>query len=150
MPSFNYGGFVVEEALREAFHPGQRIEACWPHGHPILRRHVSSLRLPVGVYTFPIYDRRSLANVVFPVCSVGWYIAENDEFEPVKHIATVRGKARYLLLGEHVALNLLARCSGIATTCVFERSFRREYRLIQRVAAPSTSGTWRRPMVSVG
>ncbi|KAF8474342.1 hypothetical protein DFH94DRAFT_795282 [Russula ochroleuca] len=41
-----------------------------------------------------------------------------DEFEPIiflKHIVTVRGKAHYLLLGVRVALNLLARCSGIAT-----------------------------------
>jgi hypothetical protein len=36
-------------------------------------------------------------------------------FEPVKHIATVRGKARHLLLGERIGLNVLARCSGIAT-----------------------------------
>jgi nicotinate-nucleotide pyrophosphorylase (carboxylating) len=36
----------------------------------------------------------------------------------VKHVATVRGKARFLLLGERVALNLLARCSGIATKYV--------------------------------
>jgi nicotinate-nucleotide pyrophosphorylase len=54
-----------------------------------------------------------------PSYSVEWHIAEGDEFEPIKHIATVRGKARYLLLGERVALNLLARCSGIATACVF-------------------------------
>jgi nicotinate-nucleotide pyrophosphorylase len=39
-------------------------------------------------------------------------------FEPIKHVATVRGKARHLLLGERVALNLLARCSGIATKSV--------------------------------
>jgi len=50
--------------------------------------------------------------------SVEWHVAEGDEFDPIKHIATVRGKARYLLLGERVALNLLARCSGIATACV--------------------------------
>lgn len=30
-------------------------------------------------------------------------------------VAIVRGKARQLLLGERVALNTLARCSGIAT-----------------------------------
>jgi len=40
---------------------------------------------------------------------------DGDTFQPVKHVATVRGKARYLLLGERIALNLLARCSGIAT-----------------------------------
>lgn len=52
-----------------------------------------------------------------------WHIQEGDELEPVKHVATVRGKARFLLLGERVALNLLARCSGIATkyvyTCIY-------------------------------
>ena len=36
-------------------------------------------------------------------------------FTPVAHVATVRGPARKLLLGERVALNTLARCSGIAT-----------------------------------
>lgn len=30
-------------------------------------------------------------------------------------VATVRGPARCLLLGERVALNTMARCSGIAT-----------------------------------
>lgn len=42
---------------------------------------------------------------------------EGETFQPVKHVATVRGKARHLLLGERVALNMLARCSGIATKC---------------------------------
>lgn len=40
---------------------------------------------------------------------------EGEVFTPVKHAATVRGSARHLLLGERVALNMLARCSGIAT-----------------------------------
>ena len=43
---------------------------------------------------------------------------EGATFEPIKHVATVRGKARHLLLGERIALNMLARCSGIATQCV--------------------------------
>lgn len=33
-------------------------------------------------------------------------------------IAHVRGPTRHLLLGERVALNTLARCSGIATAYV--------------------------------
>ena len=41
----------------------------------------------------------------------------------MKHIATVKGKARFLLLGERVALNLLARCSGIATKSFNHSSF---------------------------
>jgi len=48
---------------------------------------------------------------------VEWHIKEGEAFQPIKHVATVRGKARHLLLGERVALNMLARCSGIATKC---------------------------------
>jgi nicotinate-nucleotide pyrophosphorylase len=43
---------------------------------------------------------------------------EGEVFEPIKRVATVTGKARFLLLGERIALNLLARCSGIATKSV--------------------------------
>lgn len=50
--------------------------------------------------------------------SVEWHMAEGETFEPIKKVATVTGKARFLLLGERVALNLLARCSGIATKLV--------------------------------
>jgi len=46
---------------------------------------------------------------------VEWHVKEGDAIEPVKHCATVRGPVRKLLLGERVALNTLARCSGIAT-----------------------------------
>lgn len=49
------------------------------------------------------------------VSRVEWHMEEGQTFEPVKHVATVRGKARHVLLGERVALNMLARCSGIAT-----------------------------------
>ncbi|KAL8951895.1 MAG: hypothetical protein Q9222_002170, partial [Ikaeria aurantiellina] len=40
---------------------------------------------------------------------------EGETFDPIKHCATVRGPIRKILLGERVALNTLARCSGIAT-----------------------------------
>lgn len=49
------------------------------------------------------------------VCSVEWHVKEGDSFSPIVTVATVRGPARQLLLGERVALNLMARCSGIAT-----------------------------------
>jgi nicotinate-nucleotide pyrophosphorylase (carboxylating) len=48
--------------------------------------------------------------------SVEWHMAEGSEFSPIAKVATVSGPARKLLLGERVALNALARCSGIATT----------------------------------
>ncbi|KAH7100650.1 Quinolinate phosphoribosyl transferase [Auriculariales sp. MPI-PUGE-AT-0066] len=43
-------------------------------------------------------------------CTIEWHVAEGAVFTPVT-------KARMILLGERVALNLLARCSGIATKC---------------------------------
>ncbi|KAF8482459.1 Quinolinate phosphoribosyl transferase [Russula ochroleuca] len=91
-PSFDYGGFVVGEAQREAFLLGKGSKRAVLAGAPFVDE------------IFRLLD-----------CIVEWHIAEGDEFEPIKHIATVRGKARHLLLGERVALNLLARCSGIAT-----------------------------------
>ena len=43
--------------------------------------------------------------------SEGYFIPSNTKI----HVATVCGPARKILLGERVALNTLARCSGIAT-----------------------------------
>ncbi|KAK6821302.1 Quinolinate phosphoribosyl transferase [Apiospora arundinis] len=52
-------------------------------------------------------------------CAVEWHLSEGDEVSDdnnAKHkVATVTGPARGLLLAERVGLNLLARCSGIAT-----------------------------------
>ena len=61
------------------------------------------------------WDFCDLTLIISYLSSVEWHLSEGETFEPVKHVATVRGKARYLLLGERVALNMLARCSGIAT-----------------------------------
>ena len=49
--------------------------------------------------------------------SVEWLLPEGSVIPPntKTKVAIVRGKARHLLLGERVALNTLARCSGIAT-----------------------------------
>lgn len=51
--------------------------------------------------------------------SVTWHLAEGAAVLPTPNnpkikVATVTGPARCLLLGERVALNTLARCSGIA------------------------------------
>ena len=46
---------------------------------------------------------------------VEWHVFEGSTVAPVQHCATVRGAVRNILLGERVALNTLARCSGIAT-----------------------------------
>ncbi|KAG8990465.1 hypothetical protein FRB94_000282 [Tulasnella sp. JGI-2019a] len=91
-PSFDYGGYVVGEADREAFLLGKGKTPAVLAGVPFVDE---------------IFDQLG--------CSVEWHMKEGDTFEPIKKVATVRGKARHLLLGERVALNLLARCSGIAT-----------------------------------
>ncbi|KAG8919591.1 hypothetical protein FRC01_001210 [Tulasnella sp. 417] len=91
-PSFDYGGYVVGEVQREAFLLGKGKSIAVLAGVPF----VDEIFAQLG-------------------CTVEWHMSEGDTFEPVKRVATVRGKARHLLLGERVALNLLARCSGIAT-----------------------------------
>ncbi|GBE80015.1 Quinolinate phosphoribosyl transferase [Sparassis latifolia] len=91
-PSFDYGGFVVGEAHREAFLLGKGKQTAVLAGAPFFTEVFTQLG-----------------------CEVEWHMRDGETFEPVKHVATVRGKARHILLGERVALNLLARCSGIAT-----------------------------------
>ncbi|SRR6266404_4605339 len=113
IPSFDYGGFVVGEAPREAFLLGKSkcaVLAGTPFVDEIFRLlDCTYARPPVLTFGY------SVAKLIYCCGRVEWHVAEGEEFEPVKHVATVRGKARYLLLGERVALNLLARCSGIAT-----------------------------------
>lgn len=89
-PSFDYGGFVVGEDEKTATLYGK------------------SAGVLAGVPFF---------NEVFAQvgCTVDWHLPEGAAVVPIAKVATVRGPARSLLLGERVALNTLARCSGIAT-----------------------------------
>ena len=93
-PSFDYGGFVVGAAPATA--------------HLLAK----SPGLLAGV---PFFDEvfRQLD------CTVTWHVREGEYVGRVgggkQHVATVRGPVRCLLLGERVALNCLARCSGVAT-----------------------------------
>uniref|UniRef100_UPI0029544805 nicotinate-nucleotide pyrophosphorylase [carboxylating] n=1 Tax=Panthera onca TaxID=9690 RepID=UPI0029544805 len=48
-------------------------------------------------------------------CQVSWLLPEGSKLAPVAQVAEVRGPAHCLLLGERVALNALARCSGVAS-----------------------------------
>lgn len=89
-PSFDYGGFVVGESPGEAklLGKGKGIVA----GVPFFNEVFSQLG-----------------------CSVEWHVNEGQPITPITHVATVRGPMRKILLGERVALNILARCSGIAS-----------------------------------
>ncbi|KAK2747313.1 hypothetical protein FQN57_002211 [Myotisia sp. PD_48] len=89
-PSFDYGGFVVGEADGEAKLLGK------------------SRGIVAGI---------PFVNEVFAQlnCTIAWHVKEGDEIQPIQECATVQGPVRNILLGERVALNILARCSGIAT-----------------------------------
>ncbi|KAK4074499.1 uncharacterized protein Triagg1_5095 [Trichoderma aggressivum f. europaeum] len=95
-PSFDYAGFVVGE------HP--RTATLWA-------------KSPGVIAGRPFFDE------VFHQCGcdVEWHADEGSQIDPSQSpdgkikVATVTGPARGLLLGERVALNTLARCSGVAT-----------------------------------
>ncbi|KAJ3344275.1 hypothetical protein HDU93_000065 [Gonapodya sp. JEL0774] len=87
---FDYGGFVVGETDQEAILYGK------------------SKGVIAGVPFFEEVFRQC-------DCTVEWLVEEGEYFEPIKQCARVRGKARYLLMGERTALNMIARASGIAT-----------------------------------
>lgn len=89
-PSFDYGGYVVGEREQMA------VLLCKSPG------------VLAGV---PFFDAvfRELG------CSVSWKHSEGEWLEPVTTVAEVKGKVRHLLLGERVALNCIARASGIAS-----------------------------------
>lgn len=95
-PSFDYGGYVVGESPKTA------TLFCKSAG--ILAG------VPFFVEVFKQLD-----------CRVEFHHGEGASLDPTATstgkiaVATVTGAARSILLGERVALNTLARCSGIAT-----------------------------------
>ncbi|KAI4847121.1 nicotinate-nucleotide pyrophosphorylase [Aureobasidium sp. EXF-8845] len=91
-PSFDYGGFVVGAAPATA------------------RLLAKSPGILAGVpFVEEIFKQLD--------CKVEWLVKEGDLVgqNGKQHVATVSGPTRNLLLGERVALNVIARCSGIAT-----------------------------------
>lgn len=48
-------------------------------------------------------------------CSIRWMAEEGQALNPVFIVAEIEGEAQSLLLGERVALNILARASAMAT-----------------------------------
>jgi len=94
-PSFDYGGFVVGSSPRTA---------------QLLCKSAGVL---AGIPFFTEVFRQL-------ECTVEWHYDEGAYLDPAKsggkiNVATVKGPTRKLLLGERVALNTLARCSGVAT-----------------------------------
>ncbi|KAJ2447329.1 nicotinate-nucleotide diphosphorylase (carboxylating) [Coemansia sp. RSA 2424] len=93
IPSFDYGGYVVGNDSKVA------------------TLYCKSKGVLAGV---PFFDQ------VFhhTGCSVVWAVEEGVEISPdggKVAVAEVRGPARRILMGERLALNILARCSGVAS-----------------------------------
>ena len=95
-PSFDYGGYVVGETERTATLLGKSDGVI--AGRPFFDEVFSQCG-----------------------CTVTWHADEGSAIDTSAHsdgkakVATVKGPVRGILLGERVALNTLARCSGIAT-----------------------------------
>ncbi|GKT96503.1 nicotinate-nucleotide pyrophosphorylase [Colletotrichum tofieldiae] len=98
-PTFDYGGFVVGNDPRTA--------TLWGKSGGIVagRPFVDEVFTQCG-------------------CAVEWHVKEGSHVELRGHggapkgkmrVATVTGPTRGILLGERVALNTLARCSGVAS-----------------------------------
>ncbi|KAJ1805829.1 nicotinate-nucleotide diphosphorylase (carboxylating) [Coemansia sp. RSA 2599] len=93
IPSFDYGGFVVgdDEKTATLYCKTQGVLAGVPFFNEVFRQ--------TG-------------------CTVTWNFEEGAEIIPQDGkvvVAQVTGAARRILMGERVALNILARCSGVAS-----------------------------------
>lgn len=122
-PSFDYGGFVVGESVREARllckSPG--ILAGVPFFNEVFRQldcqvewHVvegTGINLPADSLVSGINGVAALVDDAGARASAG----SSSQGTALTQVATVRGAVRNILLGERVALNTLARCSGIAS-----------------------------------
>ena len=91
----------------------------------------------VSSYTSPSCKARSLSRSFFS--RVEWLIEEGSSISPITQCAIARGPVRKLLLGERVALNTLARCSGIATRYVINPSVNALPLRVLRQRTPPTS-----------
>jgi nicotinate-nucleotide pyrophosphorylase (carboxylating) len=89
---FDFGGFVVGEQQEQAHLLGK--------SHGILAG---------SPFVDAVFQELN--------CSVNWLMSEGSQIEPICTVAVVSGPVRHLLLGERIALNCLARTSGIATYC---------------------------------
>jgi nicotinate-nucleotide pyrophosphorylase (carboxylating) len=123
-PSFDWAGFVVGEEEQEAILWGKSGVGLAYMVDPELM-----IRVFLRVYHSSMRSLLMLAARRFTmwwelINRVEWLMPEGSVVPPntKTKVAIVRGKARQLLLGERVALNTLARCSGIASVYVHPRS----------------------------
>lgn len=90
LPSLDIGGFVVGEEETQARLLGKSSGVL--------------AGVPFFSEVFALLD-----------CQVEWLVEEGDTFSPGTTLALVSGPVRNVLMGERLALNILARASGVAT-----------------------------------
>ncbi|KAJ2487088.1 nicotinate-nucleotide diphosphorylase (carboxylating) [Coemansia sp. RSA 2050] len=104
IPSFDYGGYVVgnDDKVATLFCKSQGVLAGVPFFDQVFQHtgctYVSALQHSMSI--------------------VKWSFEEGAEIIPLGGkvaVAEVRGPARRILMGERLALNILARCSGVAS-----------------------------------
>lgn len=107
-PSFDYGGFVVGDAPAQARLLGKSegIVAGIPFFSEVFTQLGCQCVLPPLELPY-----------ILKAIRVHWHIREGHPLpkDQITTCATVTGPINALLLGERTALNILARCSGIAT-----------------------------------
>ncbi|KAG4304349.1 hypothetical protein PORY_002324 [Pneumocystis oryctolagi] len=91
LPHFDYGGFVVGEKQEKAVLYGK------------------SEGILAGVPFFEEIFKQLGCRCI------EWRLEEGEKIIPIMEVAIVCGPVKNILLGERIALNIISRCSGIAT-----------------------------------
>lgn len=108
-PSFDYGGYVVGETLEKA------VLLC---------------KSPGILSGLPFFE--AIFNQLS--CKVEWLYEEGTLLQPICKVAYVYGKAKNILQGERVALNTLARASGISSKCSQLNSIKEQFQWQGQIA----------------
>ncbi|KAJ2161764.1 nicotinate-nucleotide diphosphorylase (carboxylating) [Coemansia sp. RSA 552] len=112
IPSFDYGGYVVgdDDKLATLYCKSDGVLAGVPFFNEVFRQ--------TG-------------------CTVAWSFEEGADIIPMDGkvvVAQVRGPARRILMGERLALNILARCSGVASRARRLRRLADEHKFLGVIA----------------
>ncbi|XP_006896674.1 PREDICTED: uncharacterized protein LOC102860029 [Elephantulus edwardii] len=92
-------------------------EDCPGHNHSALVTGAAPSQAALWAKSPGVLAGKPFFDAIFAQlnCQVSWFLPEGSKLVPVAKVAEVRGPAHCLLLGERVALNMLARCSGVAS-----------------------------------
>lgn len=126
--------FSACRALSLEFHSSPKSLSSWDAGeslfffpflyHPAYIAVITQVPRPSSKTTPHMYTRYICPSPLLTFCfcvpalilpSVEWHVKEGEVLKPIQTCAHVYGPVRQILIGERTALNLIARCSGIAS-----------------------------------